>query len=340
MIEHNQKRRCRRRPRPAEVLFLLASLAFALMGGCSRNSPIAIAVIPRTSGSMLWEPEHGGAQATAHELGARIYWNAPTREDDIEGQIALIQRISAENYQGLVLAPDQSRALITPVRRAMQHGLSVVIVGSPLSIPPGGRLSYVLNDDEAGGRIAGERLATLLHGKGSVAILGVDSDIAGIVTRARSLETFLAASYPDIRVIKRTGSFNVPHEQQVAEEVLKTNPELDAVVALTGTSMLGATSALGDVLPRRSVVLISFDPDSLSFENPNLDSVILENTQRMGAEAVRQVVARSNGQSVPAVMRVEPLLVTRENVNSAEVRQLTSMDWRPEPLAQTWRLVP
>jgi len=191
---------------------------FALLAGCQRNSPIAIAVIPRTSGTMLWEPEHGGAQTAALRLGARIYWNAPTREDDVEGQIALVQRVSSENYQGLILAPDQSRALITPVRRAMLRGLSIVVVGSPLPIPPGDRLSYILNDDEAGGSIAGQRLAAILHGQGSVALLSIDPDIAGIVTRARSLEQFLATSYPHIRVVKRAGSFNFPHEQQAAEE--------------------------------------------------------------------------------------------------------------------------
>ena len=315
------------------------STALLMIVGCQRNSPILIAVIPRTSGTMLWEPEHGGAQATALAVGAHIYWNAPTREDDVEGQIALVQRVSSGNYQGLVLAPDQSRALITPVRRAMLRGVSIVIVGSPLPIPPSDRLSYILNDDEEGGRIAGRRIATILHGEGSVAILGINDDIAGIVARARSLEQFLATAYPRIRIVKRAGSFNVPHEQQVAEETLKANPDLDAVITLTSTSTLGALSALGNLRPSRRIRIISFDPDFLGFDNPNLDSFVLEDTQRMGAEAVRLIVAKLHGQSEPAVTKYEPLLVTRDNLNSAEVRQLTSMDWRPEPMLRTGGVV-
>ncbi len=311
-----------------------------LIAGCQRSSLITIAVIPRTSGTMLWEPEHGGAEATALKLGARIYWNAPTREDDIEGQIALVQRVSSGSYQGLVLAPDQTRALITPVRRAMQRGLSIVVVGSPLPIPPSDRLSYILNDDEAGGRIAGQRLATILHGQGSVAILGIDEDIAGIVTRARCLENFLAASYPRIRVVKRFGSFNFPHEQQVAEETIRANPDLDAVVALTATSTIAAMTALDDMRPDRQIRIIGFDPESLSsLDNPNLDSLVIENTQKMGAEAVSLIIAKLHGQHGPAVTQFEPVLITRENVNSAEARELTSMDWRPEPLVRTWRVV-
>src|SRR5277367_2099816 len=139
---HNRSRdkRLDSLPRCMHLIFA----AFVLLAGCQRNSPIVIAVIPRTSGTMLWEPEHGGAQTAALKLGARIYWNAPTREDDVEGQIALVERVSSENYQGIVLAPDQARSLITPILRAMQRGLSIVVVGSPLPVPAGERLSYIL----------------------------------------------------------------------------------------------------------------------------------------------------------------------------------------------------
>jgi len=321
---------------------LLVFGAVALLGliGCQRHSPVDIAVIPRTSGAMMWEPEHVGAQAAALKLGARVYWNAPTREDDIEGQIALVQRVSLQKYQGIILAPDQSRALITPVRRAMQRGLSVVVIGSPLPTPPGDRLSYVLNDEEAGGRIAGERLASLLHCQGSVAILGIDRNISGIVTRARSLEQFLATACPAVRVVKRDGSFNIPHEQQVAEETLRANPDLDAVAALTSTSTLGALTALKNIRTTHRIQVIGFDPDSLlRLENPNVDSLVLEDTQRMGAEGVRLIVGKVHGVSGLPVTQIEPVLVTRENVNSVVVRQLTSMDWRPEPFSATWRIV-
>src|ERR1700761_1012697 len=109
---------------------LAVAALLCLAVGCGQKTPWLIAVIPRTCGTMLWEPEHGGAQNAASSLGGRVYWNAPTREDDVDGQIALVERVSGETFQGLVLAPDQSRALITPVRRAMQRGLSVVVVGS------------------------------------------------------------------------------------------------------------------------------------------------------------------------------------------------------------------
>src|SRR5271169_3571542 len=110
--------------------------------GCHSVTPFTIAVIPRTSGTGLWEPEHGGAEAAAVHANAHIYWNAPTREDDVEGQIAIVNQVISKGYQGLVLAPDQALALIAPVRRAVARDVPTVIVGSPLPLPAGGKLSY------------------------------------------------------------------------------------------------------------------------------------------------------------------------------------------------------
>lgn len=320
-------------------LVCCALLSMVLLAGCERGSRINIAVIPRTTGDMLWEPEHGGAQAAALNAGARIYWNAPTREDDIEGQIALVQRVSAQHYDGILLSPDQSRALITPVRRAMQRGIPVVVIGSPLPMAANEELSYVLNDEEAGGQMAAERVEAMLHCEGAVAILGIDRDIEGILTRAQAVEQSLVRSCPSVRLVKRDGSFNTPHEQQVAEETLRSNPDIAAVIALTGTSISGALSAVKNLQPQKPIRVIGFDPDSMGFSNPSLDSLVIEDTRAMGAEGIRRILSRIRGGNWPAATRVAPVLVTRENSESAQIRQMTSMSWSPEPQTPTWRLI-
>jgi ribose transport system substrate-binding protein len=319
--------------------FLL--VVYPFLSGCNQHRQTKIAVIPRTCGSMIWEPEHRGAEAVAFELGADIYWNAPTREDDIQGQIAMVERVVASNYQGLVLAPDHALALITPVRNAVARGLPTVIVGSPLAIPPGDGLSYILNDDEAGGRIAAKRVEALLHGSGSVAILGINPDIIGVMTRARSLERELAKNSPNIHVVvEQMGSFNVPHEQQVAEETLKAHPGLEVIVALTSTSAHGAIEAISSASRRGAVKVIVFDPDFLRFDDPSFDSVIVEDTQNMGRKAIRLIVGKIHGEPMPLITRLQPTLVTRANVNTDEIRELTSMDWRPGRLHWRWRVTP
>lgn len=313
--------------RHIKVLFLCGALL--LCDGCRKSLVPIIAVIPRTSGTPLWEPVHVGAEVAARSTGTKIYWNAPTREDDVQGQIALVESVIERKYQGLVLAPDQALALVTPVRRALSTGTPTVVIGSPLPIPAGGRLSYILNDEEKAGEMAALRVGELLDGKGSVAILGVNPDIVGIMIRLRSLEKALAERYPRIRIVeKRFGSFNVPHDQLIAEETLRANPLLNAIVALTSASTRGACSALAHRGVRESTRVIGFDePDALLFHTDNLDSMIIQNSREMGIGAVKTIAAQLRGQPVAAEVKLKPLLVTRMNLDSPELREVRSMEW-------------
>lgn len=300
------------------------------MVGCASHRSPRIAVIPQTEGTLIWEAAHVGAEAAAHHSGASIYWNAPTREDDIEAQIALVQRVVESHYQGLVLAPDQALSLISPVRRALAHGIPTVVIGSPLTIPAGGDLSYIVNDDEAGGQMAAQRVDSLLHGHGTVAVLGINPDVTGLMIRARAFERALARNSPGIRIVeRRMGSFNVPREQQVAQDTLKANPDLDIIVALTSPTIDGTLSALQAEPSRHAIRVIGFDVDGfLSFHDvPSLDCVIQEDSRTMGQKAVEWIVGRLAGRSESATLRLPPVLIARDNIHSAEVRRMWSQDW-------------
>lgn len=310
--------------------FHLIIFSLLLTTSCHKAGKITIAVIPRTSGTLLWEPEHRGAQDAAEKIGAKIYWNAPTREGDVAGQIALMDHAIAEGYQGIILAPSQSLALITPVRHALAQGLPIVIVSSPLPVPAEANLSYVLNDEQEGGKIAARRIAQMLHGSGTVAVLGINPDVAGIMIRAHSFESFLSANYPQIHIIERhIGTFNIPHEQEVAEEVLETHPDLDAVVALMWSSARGAMSTIDNNPGKFRAKVIGFDPEDILFTSPSLDSVVLQNTREMGALSVQLIHSQLIGRSAPALITLKPILVTRANAHSEEVLHMTTMDWQP-----------
>jgi ribose transport system substrate-binding protein len=298
--------------------------------GCRTTSQARIAFIAQTDGTMNWEAAHVGAEIAANDTGTIIYWNAPTREDDVEAQIALVDRVVEGGYRGLVLAPDQSLALISPVRRALAQGIPTVIIGSPLPISAGGDLSYILNDDREGGEMAAKRVGELLRGHGSVAILGIDPDVTGTLIRARSFEQFLAANYAGIHIVdRRMGSYNFPHEQQVAEDALRAHPDLDVIVDLMSPSVDGTLSALNAAPERRTIRVIGYDlTGSPIFErSPNLDCVIQANTLAMGRQAIELIRARLSGKTAPSVIKLPPKLITRANVNSDEVRGMLSQDW-------------
>lgn len=320
----------------------LASAIALCALGCKSNRQIRIVVIPRTDGTAQWEPLHTGAELAAERSGISIHWHGPMREDDVEGQIKQVNQAMGEGYQGLVLAPNHALALITVVRRTVTKGIPTVIVGSRLPISPGGNLFYVVNDDREAAQIAAQRVASLLKGNGTVAILGINPDVASIMIRTRAFEEFTAEHYPGIRIVDlRMGLFNSLHEQQVAEETLRANPKLDIILSQMSATTDGALAALSALPGKYPTKVIAFDSsDSLgsSFDRkPALDCVIQQDTRAMGLQAIELLHAKLLGQPVPALVQLPPKLITRENISDPEIQKALSMDftlgqWRWSPI--------
>jgi ribose transport system substrate-binding protein len=307
----------------AASLILLVS-----MNGCRAKNSKVIAIIPRTTGMSLWESAHSGAETAAAAAHLGTYWNAPTREDDTKNQIALVNRVIDGGYAGLILAPDQSLALMTPVRRGLAKSVATVVLGSPLAMPPGGKLSYILSDEDEAGRLAAMRVGELLHGRGSVVIVGINFDIIGIVDRVRSFEAILATRFPNIEIVeKRTGSFNVPYEQQTAEELLMAHSDLDVIVAVTADATRGSYAALDELHRIHKVKLVGFDQDLLlPIATGEIDSVVIEDTYDMGYRAVQLLADEIRGKPVPLLIKISPRLVTKDNLSSGEIRRVLAFD--------------
>ncbi len=289
-------------------------------------------MIPATTGPELWEAAHGGAEIAGRDAGFHIYWNGPTREDDVARQVALVDRAIEEEDAGLVIVPINYLALVGPVRQALSKRIPTVVIHSSLPIPPGAGLSYILNDDEETGRLAAARIGLLLQGKGRVAVLGLDASGPRSILRVRAFEQELAKNFPRISVVeKRAGSSNTGEVQQTAQEILVDNPGLDAILALDVTATEGTWAALRALGKIKRVKLIGCGQEvdlMAGIRHGDIDSVIVENTYEMGFRAIQWIAAQQRGESVPGKVELKPVLVTKANIDDAEIQKMLSVNWR------------
>lgn len=315
---------------PYAMAYVLLLPAVFAITACKSAKPV-IAVIPRTCGTALWEPEHAGAAAVARSNGLDIYWNAPMRDDDMETQISLIEKARARGYAGIIVSPIQTLPMRTPMRRVLAQGIPAVVIGTELGISPGPKLAYVLSNEQAGGELAARRIGAILHGQGSIAILGINPQLMSSIVRERSFETTLAREFPQIQVaVRRFGLSSVPQEQQAAEELLGKGANIDAIVALSLASTRGAYYALVEFEKEGQIKLVGFDQDLLPpVRTGGIDSVVVQNTYEMGRLAMGLMEQELHGKAGATELVVPPVLMTRENIDSPEIRQILNLSWWP-----------
>ena len=315
---------------PFRLVVLWGSFAGGLLvcWGCHQAKP-TIAVIPRTSGTWLWEAEHTGVAREAPRHGLYVYWNAPMREDDVQGQIDLLASAVHRKMAGVIISPIEDLPLRTPLQRTLREGIPVVVVDTEVGLPPSPHLSYVLNDERLGGQLAARRIGERLHGAGSVAIFGINNKLASLAERARSLESTLADEFPKIQVVWRSLALpTVSQEQQAAEQLLAKGPQPDAIVTLSEPSTRGTFFALIEFKRNGKIPLVGFDQSLLApIRTGEIDSVVIQNTYRMGRTAMRTLAQEIGRKAAPTTTILQPELVTRDNIDAPQVREALDLDW-------------
>ncbi len=312
----------------------LVLLFFLLFSASCAQQLRTIAFLPRDTADDLWEPAHKGAMNAARGSGFKVYWNGPTRSDDFQRQILLLDRAIRRGDKGIVIAPGQSLALMTPVLRAISAGVPTVVLGSPLPMPAAGTLSYVLNDEDEEGSIAAARLCERLHGRGLIAVLGVDPSTPGLVHRLHAFQTAIRLQCHDLTIVAvRMGSEDAGQAEHTAQEVLASQPQLNAIFALSGAATSGAFRALRDQHKSQQVLLIGCDQQygQLYYLSQGaIDSIIAQNTYEMADHAIKMIIAQTNGQGVPRLVFVKPVLLTRDNLYEPQFAPLLTY-WRSAP---------
>jgi ribose transport system substrate-binding protein len=294
-----------------------------------------IAFIAQTTGNELWEAAHAGARAAALHNDMQLYWNAPTRSDDVERQIELVESSVRRRDAGLVIAPVQALALISPLREALANNMPVAVVGSSVPIPAGNKLAFVLNDDVGTGKLAARQVGALLRGSGAVAILGLNPNLTGNWIRTGALESTLASEFHGISIVeRRTSSPTLEEAAESAEQILTRYARLDAIVALTSTDGEGALTAIRLLHRAGTIHLVACDQELAlmkGIREGSVDAVVAENSYLIGQRSVQAIADLRRGRSVDSAVIVPPMLITRDNIDTRDVQQVLSTNWRGGP---------
>lgn len=304
------------------------------------NSPSAgggagltVAVIPKGTIHEFWRSIEGGARKAEAELNAagtkvQVIWKGPLREDDRDNQIQVIENFTARKVSGIVLAPLDSQALVKPVETAVGAGIPTVIIDSDLKTDK--YVSFVATDNFRGGQMGGEHLAKLIGGKGNVILLRYA--VGSASTEAREAG-FLDAikKFPEIKIISSDQYAGATRETsyQAAQNLLnRFGREVNGVFSPCEPVCVGMAKALRDLgLGGGKVKMVGFDTGAQSIADlkaGDLQGLVVQNPFKMGYEGVTTLVKSLRGEQVPKRLDTGVTLVTAENMDQPEIKDLLS----------------
>ena len=287
---------------------------------------VKIAVIPKGTTHIFWQSVHAGAQKAADEFGVEIEWIGPERESDREKQIQIVDDCIVKKMDGVVLAPNDAKALVPSVEKVTGKGIPCVIIDSGVDTDK--YVTFAATDNYKGGVIAAQRMGKILNGKGKVLVLKYAPGSASTEEREKGFFDTIAKEFPDIAIVdSKHGMDTVETSLQAAEDLLTKHTEIDGFYACNETTAVGTLQALTSA-GRTGVKFVGFDAgDTLvgGLTQGKIDSLVVQDPFKMGYEGVKAVVDALNGRAVPKRIDTGVELVTRERLEEPAIRKLLNL---------------
>ncbi len=313
--------------RKALAVFLTLITASACWQGVAAQDKLKLAVIPKGTTHIFWKSVEAGAKSAGSDLGVEIVWKGPLKENDRAQQISIVEQFITEGVSGIVLAPLDDTALKRPVAAALQKNIPVVIFDSALKGEPGKDfVSYVATNNRKGGYLGGEHLSKLVGGKAKIVLLRYQVGSASTTEREEGfLEAIGKSKGLQVIVDNRYAGATAGEAKTQSMNIIDKLKEADGIFCPNESSTFGMLLALKQNNLAGKVRFVGFDtspPLIEALKKGEIDALVAQDPTRMGYEGVTILVQHIQGKKVPTTVDTGVRLITRENLNSPEIKKL------------------
>ena len=301
------------------VLATIAAMLVLSMGGCNRQEGARkrVVIVTKALDSEFWQTLKSGAEeAASQHPDIELSVLAPEREINIDQQVSIIEDQILKKVSALAVVPG-GIAEVTPVLdKAKAAGIPVLIVDNDTPWP--GKLSYIGTDNRLGGKLAGDYVVKLLGGRGKVAIV---RGILGVTSHEDRVAGFqqAIAQAPGIQIVTiQPANSERASALTVMENILTSNPELNAVFATSDQMALGAMEGVAAQHMTGKVLVVGFDAGKEAVRGVKsgaISAVIAQYPANMGKQAVEAAIKAIQGEPIAKVIDTGTALVTKENAD-------------------------
>lgn len=258
-----------------------------------------------------------GATAKAEELGCEIdFFDA---NQDAATQIGQIESAVTQGYDAILFEPVNPDGLVQAAKDAMDKGVVVVNIVSPITDWEENGISAVTwGDNETAGELEMKSVCELIEGKGDIAILtGPDGDSAA-AARYKGYENVLK-DYPDVNIVVEADCQWDTAQAQATVESWLVAYDLAAIVCQNDGMAVGAGNAAGK---DSGIVITGVDatPDGLeAIGDGRITGTVSQNASAQGSLGVEAAVKVLNGEELEEKdIRTQNIWITSENLDEAE----------------------
>ena len=231
------------RSRIPEMLTVGVLIAAYLALMPHKSHQTVIAMMPKAKGDPYFASCRVGAEEAARELGVNLIWDGPTELDPAK-QNEVVEGWITRGVDVIAVSVNNVAGISTVLRKARSRGIGVLTWDADSE--PDARDFFINQATAQGiGEAMADQVAEILHEEGSFAI------ITGALTAANQNEWIkyirarVAEKYPRVKLATVRPSDDDRDRAFVeSQTILKVNPEVRAIAAISAPAVPGAAEAV------------------------------------------------------------------------------------------------
>ena len=223
------------------------------------EEPLRIAVLGLEN-NPFWIPVKEGCEAAAEELAklnCTVDWINAGAQHTTDVFSKAVEAAIAQEYDAIATIAGDS-GIVPYINRAVDSGIPVATFNSETETE-NKRCFFVGADLYKQGQTAGERMAEVLGGKGTVAIITGFFAVEAHELRRLGFEEYVEANAPGIEIVDRVENqdkADIAYNQ--AQDFMTANPGL-AGIYVTAGGPFGAAAAVEDAGKAGDIKIVSYD---------------------------------------------------------------------------------
>jgi ribose transport system substrate-binding protein len=310
----------------------MLGLALITVAACSGSSATTapasaaaksynLTLIQGVAGDPFYVTMACGAQAEADKQGVKLTitggnkWDATVQKPVIDG-------VTASKPDGVMVAPDDSKALLSPLKAMSDAGIKVTFVDTKLD-DTSFAVSSIATDNLGGGTLAATTLAKLINDKGTVLVVNVDPGISTTDARVKGFQDEMK-KHPNIKVLDVQYTHDDPTAATtITTSTLAANPDLAGVFATNVQNAEGVATGLKQA-SNTTIKTIAFDAGPKQIEDLNagiVQGLIAQDPYGIGVAGVQQTVLALKGQPTTSVIQTSLAALTKDNVTDPAMQK-------------------
>jgi len=310
------------------VLLVVLTMCWAVFIGCAEQAPeagaeseeggiseeITIGFAVSTLANDFFVTMNDAGQEEALEMGINMI--TLDAQDSSETQVTQIEDLITQQVNLLIVNPVDSDAVGTAIIAANDAGIPVITVTRPSN--SGEVIQHLDIDNKEAGMLDAEQLIADLGGEGKVAILEGIAGAPSANDRQAGFVDKLETDAPEIEITTSlTANYSREEGATVAEDILQSNPELDAIYAHNDEMALGAVRAVTAAGRKDEIKIYGIDATADAIEALKTGEMAATVQQQPDVQirtALENALKVLNGESVESLINIPLKLLTKDNV--------------------------